>query len=263
VRLYAEVARRAFRRFSTYRAATLAGAFTNTVFGFIQAYVMVAVFRVRHDVGGLHRVDALTFVFLTQAMIMCVGLFSAGGDVAERVKTGEIVVDLYRPVDFQGYWLAVDLGRAGFNVVARGLPPLLAGALVFDLRLPGPFEWAAFLASLAVATVASFGWRFLVALVTFWVVDDRGPAQLSTAVVMFFSGFIIPLNFFPDPLRWACRALPFVTMVQLPIEVFLGKHHGLDLVRVLAYQLLWAAVLLAAGRAVLPRATRQVEALGG
>ena len=42
MRLYWEVSRRGYRRFATYRAATLAGIFTNTAFGFMRAYVLVA-----------------------------------------------------------------------------------------------------------------------------------------------------------------------------------------------------------------------------
>ena len=32
-----------FRRYATYRQATVAGAFTNTVFGFLRCYVLLAV----------------------------------------------------------------------------------------------------------------------------------------------------------------------------------------------------------------------------
>jgi ABC-type uncharacterized transport system permease subunit len=48
-RPYWEVARRSYRRFSTYRVATAAGIFTNTVFAFLKAYVLIAV------IGGTER----------------------------------------------------------------------------------------------------------------------------------------------------------------------------------------------------------------
>lgn len=41
-RLYAAVAAGGFRRYATYRVATAAGVFTNTVFGFILAYTCIA-----------------------------------------------------------------------------------------------------------------------------------------------------------------------------------------------------------------------------
>ena len=60
-RLYVEVARSTFRRVTTYRGATLAGVVTNTVCGFILAYVLLAVFRERTIVGGFDATDAVTF----------------------------------------------------------------------------------------------------------------------------------------------------------------------------------------------------------
>ena len=41
-RLYAAVAVGGFRRYATYRTATAAGVFTNTVFGLIMAYIFIA-----------------------------------------------------------------------------------------------------------------------------------------------------------------------------------------------------------------------------
>lgn len=45
MRLYAEVARRSFQRHLAYRAATLAGHFTNSVFGLLIASVYLALYR--------------------------------------------------------------------------------------------------------------------------------------------------------------------------------------------------------------------------
>ena len=50
--LYVAVATRAFRRYSTYRAATLAGIFTNSVFGVIYSYAYLALWAANPDAGG-------------------------------------------------------------------------------------------------------------------------------------------------------------------------------------------------------------------
>lgn len=263
MRLWWEVAGRELRRTSTYRGATFAGIFTNTVFGFIQAAVMLAVFRQRAEVGGFDATDALTYVFVTQGMLMVVGAFAGTGDIGQRIKSGDIVTDLYRPVDFQGYWLARDMGRASFHALARGIPPFVVGALAFDLRLPGPAAAGGFLAALVLANVASFGFRFLLAMPAFWLLDDRGPVQVANFVWLFLSGFVLPVTFFPDWLERLARATPFPSMVQVPVEIFLGKHPGVELLGALAVQATWALVLLAAGRLALAAATRKVVIQGG
>jgi ABC-2 type transport system permease protein len=41
-----------FRRHSTYRAAAVAGAFTNTVFGILRAYVLIALWQAHPGLAG-------------------------------------------------------------------------------------------------------------------------------------------------------------------------------------------------------------------
>ena len=263
MRLDWEVAKRAFRRWSTYRAATFAGIFTNTVFGFIQAYVLVAVYRRRDVIGGFDLTDALTFAFITQGFLMMVWVFN-WTEISERIRTGDVVTDLYRPVDFQRYWLAQDLGRATFHALARGLPPYLLGALVFDLRITSdPVALAAFPICCLLAVVVSFGIRFMINLAAFWLLDIRGPNQILMVCWLFLSGFILPITFFPPWLEAFARATPFAAIVQLPVEVLLGKHDGLAILAVIAAQAAWAAVLLGAGRWVLAAATHKVVVQGG
>ena len=263
MRLDWEVGTRAFRRWSTYRAATFAGIFTNTVFGFIQAYVLVAVYRERDVIGGFDVTDALTFAFVTQGFLMMVWVFN-WTEIAERIRTGDVVTDLYRPVDFQRYWLAQDLGRATFHALARGLQPYLAGSLVFDLAVTtDPAALVAFPLACLLAVVVSFGIRFMVNMAAFWLLDIRGPNQILMVVWLFLSGFLLPITFFPGWLEAFARATPFAAIVQLPVEVLLGKHDGAGILLVLLVQAAWAAVLLGAGRLVLAAATQKVVVQGG
>ena len=258
-----EVAKRSYLRQATYRAATAAGVFTNTVFGFILAYVMLAVYRERPQVGGFDAIDAITYTFVIQGMLMVVGLFGST-HMADRVRTGDIVADLYRPVDFQAYWLADTYGRSMFYAVFRGIPPFAIGALAFDLRLPsGLAGWVAFAGAVVLAVAVAFGWAFLLQLTAFWLLDVRGPNQLGWLVGGFLGGVFVPLVFFPGWLSAVARCLPFRTMAQLPGEVFLGKHEGADLLGVYAIQAAWAVALLAVGRSLLARATRKVVVQGG
>jgi ABC-2 type transport system permease protein len=262
VRLDWEIAKRGWRRYAAYPWATVAGIFTNTIFGFIQAYILLAVYRHRTDVGGYDVRDTVTYVWLAQAILMTVYVFG-WQELALRIRDGSIATDLVRPLDPQRYWLAYDLGRAPYHFVFRGFLPFVFGALVFQLHAPSPLDAVAFLLSLTVAVIVSLGFRFLYNLSAFWLVDIRGVMMISLTLSLFLSGMAMPLAFFPGWLAEIARALPFASIIQVPIDIWLGKHHGAGLAGVIALQAFWALVLLGLGRFALRAGSRKLVIQGG
>lgn len=249
-----------FRRHATYRQAALAGLLTNIVFGLLRAAVLVAVHDQRPVVGGYDVAAVLTFVWLGQGLITVVDLW-VDRELSTRIRTGDVVVDLGRPWDLQAALLATDLGRAGFAVLARLVPPVAVGALLFDLRWPQrPATWLVFAASVLLAVVVSFGVRFLLNASAFWLLDARGVIAVWGVAGGVLAGLVVPLSWFPP---WAQTALAFTpapSMFQTPIDVFLERGDPLG---ALAGQLVWVVLLLAAGRVVLRRGARRLVVQGG
>ncbi len=264
--LYPAVAAGGFRRYATYRIATAAGVFTNTVFGFILAYTYVALWSERPQLGGYDQAEALTFVWAGQALYATVAVMGGGfqEELQDRIRSGDVAIDLYRPADLQLWWLASDLGRGAFQLLGRGIVPLAVGAWAFDLALPrNPAVWLLFVLSAVLAIVVSFALRYLVALSSFWLMDGTGMNMISMLAAMFFSGMTLPLTVFPGLLGDIAEWLPWAGMVQVPADVLLGRYDGAGVAGVLAFQVAWAAVLLLAGRGVQALATRKVVVQGG
>lgn len=211
------------------------------------------------DAGGITASGVVTFAFVTG----CIGATlqpTLATEIVERIRSGDIVTDLYRPVDFQLWWFARDAGGSAYRLLTRGVPPVLVGGLVFDLSLPTrPAVWLAFSVSLSLAFVVVFAWKLLVSLSAFWLLNPAGVVQLAGALFTFGSGSLLPLAFMPDWLEGTLRWLPFAAMLQLPLEVLLGR----GVVGPLARQAVWAVVLLAVGRVVLRRAERKLVVQGG
>jgi len=263
VRAYWELAVCGYRRYATYRGATFAGVFTNSVFGLMKGYVLLAVVAGRPRVGGYDAADTLTYVWVVQALLMVAYLWG-WNELALRIMSGDIVVDLGRPLDLQGAWLAGDLGRAGYHALFRGLPPFLLAELLFRLRLPSdPLTWLAFLVSVALATAVSFSIRFLVNLCAFWLLDYRGVLNVASLFSTFLCGSVVPLAFLPGGVRTVVEALPFAAMLQVPVDVFLEKHRGSGLVGALLFQAVWALALLGLGRLLLAAGIRRLVVQGG
>ncbi|WP_103502911.1 ABC-2 family transporter protein [Streptomyces sp. SM14] len=264
--VYRAVAAGSFRRYATYRVATAAGVLTNTVFGYVLAYTFIALWAERPQLGGYDQAQAVTFVWIGQALIGAVALLGGGfqEELHERIRNGDIAIDLYRPVDLQLWWLAFDMGRAAFQLLGRGVVPMAVGALAFELRLPtDPAVWLLFLLSVWGAVVVGFAIRYLVGLSAFWMLDGSGVLMLSTLVGIFASGMLLPLTVFPGVLGEVVRWLPWAAMLQVPADVLLERRAGGSAVTGLVFQAGWAVVLLFAGRLAQSAATRRVVVQGG
>ncbi|MGW3145910.1 ABC transporter permease [Streptomyces sp. NPDC001177] len=262
-RLYGAVAAGGFRRYATYRAATAAGVFTNTVFGLILVYTYLALWDQKPHLGGYDRAQAVTYVWLGQALLSTLAIGGGGveDELMERIRTGDIAIDLYRPADLQLWWLSADLGRALFQLLGRGVIPFVFGAVFFPVALPSDAgTWAAFLVAVLLAMVVGFGIRFLVGLSAFWLLDGTGVAQAAWITGFFCSGLVLPLNVFPGVIGEVVRTLPWSSLLQAPADVLLGKA---DPWGVFLFQAVWASALLALGRLLQSMATRRVVVQGG
>ena len=261
---YPALAAAGFRRFSTYRAATAAGALTNSVFGAIKAAVLVGtVSAAGGAVAGYDATQAATFAWVTQALLAPVNVF-AGDEVAQRVRTGDIAVDLARPVDPQLAAWAGDLGRAAFMFLPRGVPPLVLGIVLTGLALPSdPRSYLLGFVSVVLGVSISFSARWLVSLTAFWLTEIRGILMLYTVVATVLTGLAIPVRWFPDRLRTLAHATPFPSMLQSPIDVLTGTAAGGAALELVAVQLVWLAGLVLAGRVLLAVGARRLVVQGG
>ena len=258
------LARAGFRRYSTYRLATLAGIFTNSVFGLIRGSIMLAaVASAGGTVAGYSSGSASSFVWWGQGLIACVGLFS-WTEVSDRVRSGDIAVDFARPLDPQVAYLAGDLGRAALLLLTRGVPTVAIGALLFGIAPPQSVGVAVLAAvSVVLAVVISFGCRYAVNLAAFWLVENRGPQLVYVVVSGLLAGLYVPVAWFPPWLATVAACTPFPSMLQTPIDLLGGQAGPREAVRLLAVQVAWAGGALLLGQVLTRRGRRVLEVQGG
>ncbi|WP_114855212.1 ABC-2 family transporter protein [Brachybacterium sp. YJGR34] len=261
---YWSIASASFRQYSTYRMATAAGVFTNTIFGFIRASIMfAAITSAGGELSGYTIAQAATYVWLGQALLAPIEAFGTR-EVSQRVHQGDIAIDLLRPTPFLGLYYAQKLGRSSFLLLGRGVPPLAVGAIVTGLALPtDPRSYLLGTLSLLLAITLAFLADMLVNLAAFWLLETRGLTVVYTAVMNLLSGFLIPIVWFPDWLLAIARATPFPSMIQTPIDTLSGRIAPAEALGLVAVQVGWVAALALAAHLVLTAGVRSVEVQGG
>jgi ABC-2 type transport system permease protein len=263
MRLYWELVKLSSRRHLTYRAATLAGLTTNFFFGLIRVAVFIALYGEQEVVSDISLQGAITYTALTQAVIGYLSMFS-WYDLMQTVYSGEVASDLIKPMNYFTYWLAKDMGRAIVTLLLRGLIFMFMFELVFDLIHPSNLnQWLGVFAAIILSWLISFSWRFLISLSSFWTPNAIGILRFSYVLSWFFSGFLMPLRYFPKWVNQITYLTPFPHTVNSVVEVYLGVIQGPEILHVLLLQVIWAIVLIVAGQLILRSGVRRLVILGG
>jgi viologen exporter family transport system permease protein len=264
-RAYWALAVAGFQRYATYRQAMVAAVVTNSVFGFLRFAVMLAVIEAgARAVAGYNEPQLATFVFAGQGLIGVVLLWALP-ELAERIRTGDVVTDLLRPIDPVWQQLAADLGRAGYAVLTRFVVPVVVGALVFELYAPRrSVTYALFVCSMLLATIVCFACRYLVNASAYWLLDVRGPQTAWVLTSGIFGGLYFPVWFFPDAVAIGLIiATPFPSVIQIPLDILVERGSPTVRLELLAVQTGWVVALLALCRWVQSRGERKLVIQGG
>lgn len=265
MRAYWELAKAGFRRYARYRTAIVASIFTNTVFGLIRASLLLtAIHAAGGPVGGYSAAQAASYVWLGQALLGPIDVWGATVTLGERVKTGDIAVDFSRPVSILGSSLAQNFGRAAFEFLPRGLPPLVVGALLTGLYIPrhaSAYLLGAF--SLLLATAMCHCYYTLISLTALWALENRGFLTVAMVVQQVLCGFLVPISWFPGWLRRVAEASPFPAMFQTTIDLLTERSVGTHALVAIAAQAAWCAALVALTLGVLAVGRRKVVIQGG
>ena len=181
-----------------------------------------------------------------------------------QVSTGQIAVELVRPVNMQllryAEWLGVFLVDALLVAVPTWLIFRLAG-VVGDPS--SGTSIALFALSIGLAWLVLAGLHFIVNAITLMSISGSGVTMARVAIQEFFGGSLIPLALMPGALGVVADLLPFQAITSTPTLVYMDRLEGPDLVRAFGVQALWAVVLFAAGMAIWRLLVRRVQIQGG
>jgi ABC-2 type transport system permease protein len=224
--------------------------------------VWTAVYAGRESVAGVP-LPAL-IAYLTLAALQSHAMFpNLAYFIEERVHSGQIAVDLARPVPFLGQMLAWQVGvtAAQLPFIAIAFPfAVLFGGITLPAS-PAAAGLYALSLLLAYAVVVLTG--VLIGLLAFWTVQVNAFVVIYSFVSRFFAGALMPLTFFPEALRSIAELLPFQSQVFLPIGIYLGQIEGAAAARALGVQLFWVGLLAVLVRLGWSRALRRTIVQGG
>ena len=207
----------------------------------------------------------ITYVCLGQAFSSArPGQRRVLGWIGYRIRSGDILIDLLRPTDYQLHAFSDTLGWYLMETVFVSLPSYLLAFIFFGINPPASPEAAlGFVVSLLGAFFLVFSMDFFIGLMAFWTFAIWGLGYAKLAVIDILAGTIIPLTLFPEWLRRIALALPFQGMAYTPLAIYIGSIQGSAIWMSILKQFAWGVGLVVLTRLIWLRAKRRLEIQGG
>jgi ABC-2 type transport system permease protein len=222
-----------------------------------------ALLGTRHDFLGYTRAEMLTYS-LTLNFLMSFVFTGRGWMLVGEIASGKVSSYLVRPVNYQGYSLALDMAQKTVHAGSALLEIALLSALVGGLFLPhDPAAWALFAVSAVAASLLFFFLEFSVSTLAFWTSESGGPLFCFELFVQFAAGAFFPLDVLPAGLRRLLEATPLPYMAYYPARILLGKVGAAEGARLVGLELLWLAGAVAFASFAWRRGLRSYSAEGG
>lgn len=246
-----------------YVASAWTGILVNVMQIIIFYYIWMAIYGERSDLHGINKAQIISYIVLTRILYMGVS-FGVNLWISWMIREGQIAVELLKPFDFQMIIFSGRMGGFLSYLVTSGIPVMLIALLIIGISLPASFlNGAVFVLSLIMAVTISFLVDFTLGLLSFYTANGWGIEILKQAVINFFSGALVPLVFFPEWLKTIVNYLPFKDIVYTPVSIYLGMVQGSDMVRSLAVQFMWVALLFIISRTFFAISIKKVTVQGG
>ena len=248
-----------------YRAAAVAGFGTQLLFGLVKMMVLEAFYTHARVEAPLTLAQAISYTWLAQAFFHLLP-FSANPDpeVRDMIRTGHVAYEMTRPIDLHGLWWMRALASRTAPTLMRAVPMFLVAVPFLGLQAPASVPSAlAFTVTILAAALLTSAFTTIITATLMWTVSGDGIARIMPSLVSVGAGLVVPLPLFPAWAQPILSALPFRGMADEPFRLYLGDLPPSAALPVLAKQLVWTAILVLIGRAIVASGRRRLVVQGG
>lgn len=260
---YRSLAQVSLQQAISYRRTTLMNVLVTFVWVFVLYFLWQAAYSGRPAIQGYSWDEMRTYVVLAFGINALVG-WRVGILMIGTIRTGEVLRDMVRPLNYCGTQLARAAGFAVVEGILSLILTLFVGLVLLRFQPPAsPGAAALFAVSVLLGFVTKALIIFLVSLVTFWTLRGLGVMWSQEAVLQILSGTIVPLAFMPGWLRLVAEVLPMRGIVSTPVTLYLGKAAGGEAALSIGLQLVWLVVLWVLANLAWRKAFTVVDIQGG
>lgn len=247
----------------TYKFEVYGNILMQTIIMITTAYFWKAIFGEGSVDNGITVNSMLTYTVMSSVLSV---LFTTGVErrIQQSVEKGSIAIDMMRPINVFGAFLAEDMGRLTALFFQNLLPILIIGGIL--IKFPVIEAWSSipfFSLSLIMSMVINWLIAALFGMWAFTAITMDALFQVKKHLIRLLSGSIIPIWFFPKGMANILNMLPFVYIYQLPLDIYIGRLTEEEIYNAMLIQLIWVFILMLLFMLLSKKALKKVMVQGG
>ncbi len=261
---YIEVLKTAIKKEMVYKFDFLIFSISGIIFISVFYFLWTSIYTYNNlqTIGGLSLKEMITYMAMS-VIIMFAGYSNTDRKAYWDINKNAITNILTKPLDIQNYIFSRDIADNFLSVIFSILPTLIFAVLIFNIFVPPLQTLLLFFISTILSILTSFSLAFLVWLTAFWTEQTRGIRRFKEIIIDFFAGSFLPLYLFPDWLKNIALLLPFKSISHIPLSIYIGKIHGIDIIYAITQQIFWIVVFFYIGKFLFKKARKKYSAHGG
>lgn len=251
-----------------YKIAAIAGILTQFAWGGM--YIMLYTAFLKESNASDYAIPQMcTYIWLQQAFFSLFNIWSIDKDILEECRTGNIAMELVRPINLYSIWHSKTLGKKVALMLVRAIPIIVLCSMPFmgQYRLMAPVSVSAFITSIITLlfTVAlMLAYIMIMYICIMKTVVSRGLLTTFDIIMQFGSGGLIPIPFMPEAIVKLLKFTPFYYMQNVTFNIYNGYiSNPTEIVQIIIIQIIWLAIFTFIGKKMMKNQLSKVIIQGG
>jgi len=248
MRGYIAIIRNSLISYLFFRAEFFFRTLGNLLQIFIVFYLWKAIYaNSTGELNGLTFLKTFTYLTVSGSIFVMVGTM-VDWEMSLGIIHGEIVMRLYLPLDLHVQTVVRAFGVFLFRVIFSGFPAILFIILVFKVPIVPGLNLAFFAVSVFFSFLISVNIDFAIGVSAFSFESALGLKIIKDSIILFLSGAIVPIPFFPKVIQPVLMILPFQSMYYTPVRLLLDNQSIENSFLLLGIQAGWFILFIIIGR---------------
>lgn len=257
-----------FKIATAYKFEFLLALITTPISLFIYYFLWKAIYAYTGtDVIRGFTFEAMINYFVLSTIIAFFAWSDVDAWMEHDIIHGDLIYILLRPIKYIADMFYFEIGLKLMNLLVQTVPIVIGTQVLLGFIFMG-FEFLLLgILSLFMASTIFFLISMLIGFCAFWMGRIQGIRRMKRAIILFMSGGMIPLSFFPAWFETLSHFLPFEYIRYVPINIYLGNYSFAgagfsNIFLMLGIQLVWVVLLYIACKAVWSRAFKKFAGAG-